>query len=143
MKTIFKYLFAIAAIVIMFSACKKDDDNNDTPPETTYYTVTYSFGIEVGNYENLNIQYMDKDQQIQSVDSPALPWEMKIDKFEEGKTIKLVVNFTAKPSDTLSYAGEAKYEGTDGSIDIKQCAQKLTGLSADVPINCTNETIIK
>ncbi len=138
----FNFFFFSLLILTFLSACKKDDDNDDKKaPETTYYTVTYSFDIEEGNYEDLSIQYMDKDQQMQSLSAPALPWSLEIQKFTKGKTVKMIAAFTAKPGDTLSYKGEAKYQGTDGSFNFKQCQQQMTGLSAEIPVNCTNEIL--
>jgi len=139
MKNLTITLLVFFLVPVLLLSCKKDNDDDDNQPEPKVYTINYSFDISKGNFENLVIQYADKDQQMQTLNSPQLPWSMELTNVSGGRSVKLIVNFTGKPSDELIYNGEAKYEG-NGAFDIKNCGQTISGLTTDVPLSCNLET---
>ena len=127
---------AITLIGLFFSACKKDNNNDDDDNQPVSYSVTYNFEFPHGDFKDFVLKYMDKNQQMQTVDVQNFPWALTLNDFPKGDSAILEVKFTALPSSQIDFSGKVEYTSGGSSFGQNTCGQVINGLTAEVPLQC-------
>lgn len=136
MKFLRNILIVISVIGLFLIACNKDNNNDDDDNQPVTYTVTYSFEFPHGDFKDFVLKYMDKEQQMQTVDVQSFPWTITLTDFQKGDSAILEVKFTALPSPQIDFSGKVDYTSGSGSLGISNCGQVITGLTEEVPLQC-------
>ncbi|MCF8227882.1 MAG: hypothetical protein K9G58_11570 [Bacteroidales bacterium] len=129
-------LLVISMIAVILTSCKKDNDNDENEKKPVSYTLTYAFEFPHGDYEDMVFRYMNKDQEMKTVENPVFPWTLSLDDFRLGDSACLSVKFTALPGAQIDFSGKTSYSGTNGGLGQQTCGQTINGLSEKVTLEC-------